>query len=77
MIKNRSEMRQTIEIDLGGPEGNAFVLIGYAKTLGKRLRMSHKDVDFIIHKMMRSNYENLVQVFDESFGHVVTLFREY
>ena len=37
MIKDRKEMNPMIEIDLSGPQGNAFVLLKYADTLGKRI----------------------------------------
>lgn len=38
MIKKKSEMRKgPIEIDLTGPEGNAFVLMGYAKSFADQI----------------------------------------
>ena len=38
MIKKKSEMRRgPIEIDLTGPEGNAFVLMGYAKNFADQI----------------------------------------
>ena len=38
MIKDRKEIKhRPIEIDLNGPEGNAFVLLGYASRLGKQI----------------------------------------
>ena len=38
MIKKKSEMRKgPIEIDLTGPEGNAFVLLGYAKRFADQI----------------------------------------
>lgn len=76
MIKNRNEMKREIEIDLSGPEGNAFVLLAYARDLGRKLNMSQEEINFITHRMQRSDYENLIKVFDKSFGHVVTLYRE-
>ena len=39
MIKDKSEMeKRGLEIDLTGPQGNAFVLIGYASNLAKQLK---------------------------------------
>jgi hypothetical protein len=59
-------------IDLTGPEGNAYVLMGYASRLGKQLGL---DVDQIITEMKSGDYENLVEVFDSYFGDFVILER--
>lgn len=38
MIKSRSEIEnRPIEIDLSGPDGNAFVLLGMAQNFAKRI----------------------------------------
>lgn len=38
MIKNRHELKgRPIEIDLSGPDGNAYVLMGYARSLAKQI----------------------------------------
>lgn len=72
VIKDRSEMNREIEIDLAGPEGNAFVLMGKAKSLAEQLGL---DGDAIVDEMKESDYENLVNVFDKYFGKHVTLYR--
>ena len=61
-----------ITIDLTGPQGNAFYLLGTAKNLAKQLDL---DGNEIMKEMMSGDYENLLQVFDENFGSVVTLYR--
>ena len=61
-----------IEIDLTGPQGNAFFLLGTAKKLGNQLGL---DVKSITDEMMSGDYENLLQVFDKNFGSIVTLYR--
>jgi len=61
-----------IEIDLTGPQGNAFYLLGTAKNLAKQLDL---DVNEIMEEMKSGDYENLLQVFDENFGSIVTLYR--
>ncbi len=72
-IKNKKEMQsRPIEIDLTGPEGNAFCLMGIAKKLAKQ---RSKDGDAIVKKMQESDYEHLLKVFDEEFGDFVTLYR--
>ena len=52
--------KKKIEIDLTGPDGNAFVLLGYAKRLSRELDLNYKQ---ILDEMMEGNYENLINVF--------------
>ena len=61
-----------IEIDLTGPQGNVFYLLGTAKKLANQLDL---DGNKILKEMMSGDYENLIQVFDKNFGSVVTLYR--
>ena len=70
-IKNKVS-RSTIEIDLTGPDGNAFVLIGTASRLAKQLGLDGKAIQS---EMMSGDYENLINVFDKHFGEFVTLYR--
>jgi hypothetical protein len=72
MIKSIREKKKERTIDLTGPEGNAYVLMGYAKSFAKQLGMDHKA---LIEEMCSGDYENLVNVFDRNFGHFVTLYR--
>ena len=74
MIKDRKEMSPAIEIDLSGPEGNAFVLLGYAASLGKRIYGPEKTEE-ILEEMKLSTYELLILTFDKYFGTIVTLYR--
>jgi len=61
-----------VEIDLTGPDGNAFVMIGHAKSLAKQLGLDGKKIQT---EMMSGDYENLIKVFDGYFGDYVTLYR--
>ena len=70
MIKKKQN--KGIEIDLTGPDGNAFVLMGYATRLARELDM---DAEPILNEMKSGDYENLISVFDREFGSVVTLYR--
>lgn len=70
-IKSRDEMPR-LSIDLSGPEGNAFVLMGYASSLAKQLGLDGKT---ITEEMRSGNYDNLVNVFDKYFGDYVDLYR--
>jgi len=71
MIKQKPSTGK-IEIDLTGPQGNAFFLIGTAGNLAKQFGMDSKK---ITSEMMSGDYENLIEVFDREFGSVVTLYR--
>ena len=71
MIRKK-QPQQEIVIDLTGPEGNAFVLLGYATRFAKQLGLDDKK---ICDEMKASDYENLLQVFDSYFGDFVILER--
>ena len=75
MIKDRREMKPQIEIDLSGPEGNAFVLLGYASRLGNQMYGPEK-TEAILEEMKLSTYELLILTFDKYFGSIVTLYRD-
>ena len=71
MIRQKQPTREII-IDLTGPDGNAFVLLGYARNYAKQLGL---DADMICNEMRESDYENLISVFDKYFGDFVILER--
>jgi hypothetical protein len=71
MIKSKKQSLG-ISIDLTGPDGNAFVLIGTANNLAKQLGLDGKAIQ---KEMMAGDYESLVNTFDKHFGHFVTLYR--
>ena len=73
MIKEANEREyQRPVIDLTGPDGNAFVLCGYALQYAKQLG---KDSKAITMEMRSGDYENLLKVFDREFGEYVDLQR--
>ena len=69
-IKNKKEIG--IEVDLTGPQGNAFCLLGTAKNLSKQL---DKNWEVISNDMKSGDYEHLLKVFEREFGEYVTLYR--
>lgn len=71
-IKQKSKLPKKIEIDLTGPAGNAFVLLGTAKRLCQQLEREFEPIKI---RMQSGDYENLIQVFDEEFGDFVDLLR--
>jgi hypothetical protein len=72
MIRQKKKTRETIIIDLTGPDGNAFALMAYASRFAKQLDLDSK---VIIKEMQSGDYENLLQVFDGYFGSFVILER--
>jgi hypothetical protein len=66
------EIAENIVIDLTGPEGNAYCLMGYAKKFARQLDL---DANQIIEEMKSGDYENLVTTFDKYFGDYVILER--
>jgi hypothetical protein len=74
MIKSKSEMPKLdkIEIDLTGPDGNAYVLMSTAKKLARQLNL---DGDMICDEMMLGDYDNLLIVMEEYFGDFIIMYR--
>jgi hypothetical protein len=70
-ILNKPQTRG-IEIDLTGPQGNAFFLMGTATRLARQLDLNEYEV---LTEMKSGDYENLLRVFDRHFGSFVTLYR--
>lgn len=69
MIRKKSPLRKKV-IDLTGPDGNAYVLLAYAKSYCRELDLDVKQVQ---KEMTSGNYDNLVQVFEKYFGDFVIL----
>lgn len=72
MIKYKKMKTGPVEIDLTGPEGNAFNMIATAGNLAKQLDLDKKKIQT---EMMSGDYDNLIKVFDKYFGEFVTLYR--
>ena len=61
-----------VELDLTGPDGNAYALMGYACNFAAR---QGKDTKAILAEMKSSDYENLVQVMEREFGDLIVMYR--
>ena len=70
----REKTQKELVIDLTGPDGNAFALMGYAKRFATQLEWKDKGAA-LINEMMEGDYEHLLKVFDNAFGEFVTLYR--
>ena len=71
MIRKKQPTKEIV-IDLTGPKGNAFYLLGVARKLAKQLDLSNQKIE---DDMMSGDYEHLLEVFDKYFGSFVILER--
>jgi len=74
-LKDRPRGPTPIEIDLSGPKGNAFYLLGLASRLCKQLKYDGSHTERILEEMQLTDYEGLLYTFDREFGLLVTLWR--
>jgi len=58
------------KLDISGSKGNAFYVLGVAKTLAAQLDYN---TDEILQKMRSGSYEDLLREFNHWFDDVVTL----
>jgi hypothetical protein len=72
IVAKENKPTKPIEIDLTGPEGNAFVLIGYASKWAKQLSLDSKAIQA---EMMSGDYENLLNVLEKYFGDYIILYK--
>ena len=75
MIRTKEDRKEPIIIDLTGPQGNAYFLLGTANDFAKQLGWTKEERDKLQEDMKASDYENLLQVFDKHFGKFVILER--
>ncbi len=68
IINKEDHVVDRITVDLAGPEGNAFSLIGLAKSFCKVNGFDKDVTNDIIKQMKSSDYDNLVRVLDIYFG---------
>jgi len=71
MIKEKKQQKG-IEIDLTGPQGNAYYILGVAKNLCKQFGIPFEP---LMKEMTSGDYENLIKVFDDKFGSIVTMYK--
>ena len=75
MIKSKSEKPSgPIEIDLTGPDGNAFALMAIARQLHRRLDLDVSQ-QAMLDEMMSGDYENLLAVMEKYFGSYIVMYR--
>ena len=62
-------------IDLTGPDGNAFYLMGTACNLMKQLKFTPEEADGVYKELKSGDYEHLIKTFDKYFGSAIDLER--
>ncbi len=72
IVPKANKKEKKLEIDLTGPDGNAFVLMGIAKNLAKQLGL---DGEMIAKEMMLGDYEDLLQTMEDYFGDIIIMYR--
>lgn len=72
--RNKSDLKKKIVIDLSGPQGNAFYLIGIVKQTFRRSGASELGEE-IAQEMMSGDYEHLLKIFDLHLGNHFDLVR--
>jgi hypothetical protein len=72
IVPKENKKEKKIEIDLTGPDGNAFALMGIAKNLARQLGL---DGEMITKEMMLGDYEDLLQTMEDYFGDFIIMYR--
>ncbi len=67
VIRETTPKTNTV-IDLDGPMGNAFALLGVAKSEAMGLGIDRDDIDAILDDMRSGDYKNLLKTLDEHLG---------
>ena len=72
-IKSVKELKKgKRKIDLTGPDGNAYVLLGIASDYARKLKLNWEEIKG---EMTSKDYGNLIRVFDKYFGDYVNLYK--
>jgi hypothetical protein len=72
IVAKDNKPTKAIEIDLTSPEGNAFVLLGYADKWAKQLSL---DSEAIQAEMMSGDYDHLLSVLEKYFGDYIIMYK--
>ena len=72
MIRKK-EPTSTIVLDLDGPEGNVFNIIGTATMLGRNCGYKEDDIKTMVEEMKSGDYINALTVFNKNFGSFVVM----
>jgi len=73
-IRHKSFKESQKDIDLDGPDGNAFALMAIFKNTAKQLDYNNDEIKKFTDDMMSGDYTNLVKIFNDHFGRYFTLY---
>mgnify|MGYP003122076511 FL=1 len=73
-IRHKAFQESQREIDLEGPDGNAFALMAIFKNTAKQLDYNDDEIKKFIDQMMSGDYTNLVKIFNDHLGSYFTLY---
>ena len=62
-------------IDLRGADGNVYFLMGIAREWARQLDWSQESILIMLERMQSSDYNHLIEVFEDYWGETVTLLR--
>ena len=71
MIREKKEESKMV-IDLTGPSGNAFCLLGIASRLSRTLGIDFKPIE---KEMTSGDYEHLIDTMEKHFGNYIIMER--
>ena len=74
-LKDKPRGPTPIEVDLTGPQGNAYCLLALADDLSRQLGYNRFRRECILEEMRLTDYEGLLYTFNREFGLLVTLWR--
>ena len=66
-----------IPIDLSGPQGNVYAIIGQARMTARDLCWTEEMTKALMNEMMeKKKYVEVLEVFEAKFGYMFTLYRD-
>jgi hypothetical protein len=63
-------------VDLSGPQGNAYALMGVARSIGRELNRPYNEIKDVETRMMSGNYNDLVKVLYLEYGDFIQFVKE-
>lgn len=75
MTIKKKQHNPKIVLDLTGPQGNAFVVLGTIQRLMKTMKFHPAQIKAIMNEMTSSDYEHLVATADKHFGKYIDFLR--
>ena len=73
-IRHKAFQESQRDIDLDGPDGNAFALMAIFKNTAKQLDYNDDEIEKVLDEMTSGDYTNLVKLFDDHLGSYFTLY---